>query len=65
MTNQMGVIKTKPTGFPTYFLPQTTLGWLCPAALFFFTLLTWEPVPRPMKCCDVGQAVELLTLGYS
>ena len=39
LTNQMEGIKTKPTGFPAYFLPQATLGWLCPSALFFFALL--------------------------
>ena len=39
LTNQMRGIKTKPTDFPAYFLPQATLGWLCPATLVFFTLL--------------------------
>ena len=64
LTNQMGSIKTNPAGLPAFFLPQATLEWLCLAALVFFALLHLGASSQANKCCDVGLAEELLTLGY-
>ena len=64
LTNQMGSIKTNPAGLPAFFLPQATLEWLCLAALVFFTLLHLGASSQANKCCNVGLAEELLTLGY-